>query len=115
MDEGAEVALDGSGSSAPSGQPGVELSYAWTQTAGSPAVTLTGAGTATPTFTAPQVSAITELTFELTVTAGGASASDTVAVTVADVRPEFTETVPAPTLVGGGGDRRPDAAGGDRR
>ena len=71
------------------------MSYAWTQTAGSPAVTLTGAGTATPTFTAPQVSTTTALTFELTVTAGGASASDTVTITVLeDLFPEFTETVP---------------------
>ena len=95
VDEGDGVTLDGSGSSAPSGQPGVELSYAWTQTAGRPAVTLTGAGTATPTFTAPQVSAITELTFELTVTAGGASASDTVTITVKDRSPGVTDLAPS--------------------
>ena len=95
VDEGAEVALDGSRSTAPSDQPGVELSYAWTQTAGSPAVTLTGAGTATATFTAPQVSATTELTFELTVTAGGASASDTVTITVKDRSPEEADLAPS--------------------
>ena len=95
VDEGDGVTLDGGRSSVLSGPRGLELSYAWTQTAGRPAVTLTGAGTATPTFTAPQVSTNTALTFELTVTAGGASASDTVIITVLeDLFPEFTETVP---------------------
>ena len=32
-----------------------------------------------------------------------------------DLFPEFAETVPAQPLLGGGGDRRPGAAGGDRR
>ena len=93
--EGVVVTLDGSRSTGSSGQPGAGLSYAWTQTAGSPAVTLTGAGTARPSFTAPQVAATTTLTFTLTVTAGGVSASDTVRVTVMDDPPRRVDSTPS--------------------
>ena len=76
--EGGAVTLSGSGSD-PEGE---SLSYSWSQTGGSPNVALTGATTATPRFTAPLVMADVTLTFTLTVTAGGASATDTVDVTV---------------------------------
>jgi len=46
---GASVDLDGTGSTDPDGDP---LTFDWTQTDGPP-VALTGAGTATPSFTAP--------------------------------------------------------------
>jgi uncharacterized protein (TIGR03382 family) len=59
------INLDGSGSFDPDGQP---LSYAWTQVAG-PAVTLSGADSARPTFTA-DVSANTTLAFQLVVSDG---------------------------------------------
>ncbi len=59
---GATVNLDGTGSSDP--DAGDTLDYTWTQTGGT-AVTLTGADTATPSFTAPAGPAT--LTFELTV------------------------------------------------
>ena len=73
---GARVALDGTGSLVIS-----SATYAWTQTAG-PAVTLDDATSATPAFTAPSVSASTDLTFSLTVKVGEDSVTDTVTVTV---------------------------------
>ena len=72
----SSVTLDGSGSSDSSNR---SLTYSWEQTSGTD-VTLTGADTATPTFTAPTTSE--DLVFTLTVTAGGVSATDTVTVTV---------------------------------
>jgi hypothetical protein len=81
VNEGAAVSLPGSGSD----PDGTIASYAWAQTAG-PTIILSGANTATASFAAPQVSATTVLTFRLTVTDnGGATASDTVNVTVNDV------------------------------
>ena len=75
--EGASVTLDGTGSSDP--ESGA-LGFSWVQTAG-PAVTLTGANTAQPTFTAPTGPAT--LTFEVTVTdPEGATDTDTVTITV---------------------------------
>ncbi|MGD8568060.1 MAG: S8 family serine peptidase [Gammaproteobacteria bacterium] len=57
-------------------------SYQWVQTAGT-SVTLSGATSATASFTAPNVSSATPLTFELTATDNSSdSATDTVIVTV---------------------------------
>ncbi len=79
---GAGVTLDGSGSSDPDG---TIASYLWVQTAGT-SVSLSGAGTANPTFTAPPSTGT--LTFELTVTDNdGASSTDTVVITVQNQPP----------------------------
>lgn len=69
VDENDPVSLNGTASSDPDGTIDA---YSWTQTAG-PAVVLSNANTATPSFTAPEVNATETLTFQLTVTddAGG--------------------------------------------
>ena len=59
--EQAGVSLDGSGSSDPDGDP---ITYSWTQTSG-PAVTLSGADTATPSFDAPVGPATLEFELEV--------------------------------------------------
>ena len=81
VNEGAVVTLNGTGSSDPNLDP---ITFLWSQTAG-PTVTLSNSTSATPTFTAPQVSASTVLTFQLTVSDGTLSSSDTVSITVLDV------------------------------
>ncbi|HMA06525.1 MAG TPA: DUF5666 domain-containing protein [Ramlibacter sp.] len=79
---GALVTLDGSGSSDPAGLP---LAFAWTQASG-PAVTLSGAATANPTFTAPTIASnlpAASLTFTLVVSdANASSAAASVTITV---------------------------------
>jgi len=77
---GAAVVLNGTASS---DSDGSIASYAWTQTGGT-AVTLSSSASAQPSFTAPQVVAISTLTFSLVVTdnrgAGSAAASVTITV-----------------------------------
>jgi hypothetical protein len=77
VDEGATVGLDASGST------GDSLTYSWTQTAG-PSVTLSDTSAAQPTFTAPAVDGETTLTFEVDVSDGSATDTDTVNVVVQD-------------------------------
>lgn len=77
--EGTLVTLDGSGSSDVNGDP---LTFAWTQTAGTPA-SLSDPSSPQPTFTAPDVSRDEYLTFQLTVNDGEMDSSpDTVQVLV---------------------------------
>jgi hypothetical protein len=77
-DEGSLVTLDGTGSFDSSG---LALSFSWRQTNG-PAATLSDNMAAEPTLTAPAVDGQTTLTFELTVSNGSDSDSDTVDVVV---------------------------------
>ncbi|MEN6474868.1 MAG: PKD domain-containing protein [Syntrophaceae bacterium] len=77
--EGTSVTLNGSASTDDAGI----ASYSWSQTSGT-AVTLLNSNTATPSFTAPQITvSSTALVFTLTVTdTGGLTATDTCTVTV---------------------------------
>ena len=87
VSSGASVTLNGAGSTGSvSILNGIQtqatiISYAWTQVSGT-TISLNGANTATPTFTAPTVA--TSLTFSLTVTdsTGAVSSRATVTVTV---------------------------------
>ena len=82
VNENTKVTLDGSASK---DSDGTIAQYAWKQIAG-PTVTLTGATTAKPTFTAPIITADTALTFELTVTDNSkATAKSSVIITVKNV------------------------------
>lgn len=75
--EGALVTLDGSATTG-------ATSYSWTQLTG-PVVTLTGATTTSPSFTAPD--GPTSLSFRLSATGAGGTRTDTVAVSVSNVAP----------------------------
>lgn len=76
---GGTVTLNGLGSSDPDN--GI-ASYAWSQS-GAPAVTLSNAAAANPTFPAPQVTVATDLSFRLTVTdRSGSTSSDTCVVRI---------------------------------
>ena len=75
---GERVVLSGAGSTDPDGDA---LVATWTQTGG-PTVELVVVGEEVATFVAPKVDAATELTFELTVTDGTASAAATTVVAV---------------------------------
>ncbi|MGQ9651630.1 MAG: PKD domain-containing protein [Phycisphaerae bacterium] len=78
--ERQEVILQGS----VSGGQDLSLTYLWKQTAG-PRVLLMGTSSLTPRFTSPTVLADTVLTFQLTVTSGTLTSSDTVDVMVINV------------------------------
>lgn len=79
VDEGNIVTLNGLGSNDPEAQG---LTYSWVQTSG-PAVVLSDATAAQPTFTAPQGISNTSVQFQLQVTDGvNTSSADTVTVNV---------------------------------
>jgi len=81
VNEGATVTLDGTGST------GQNLTYNWQQIAG-PTGSLTNPTSSTPSFTAPQLPGgfgSQVMTFQLTVTSGGQSATATVNVTIVNI------------------------------
>ena len=97
VDAGTLVILSGTASD----PDGTIVSYGWEQTGGT-MVSLTGAASATATFTAPDVSMDETLTFRLTVTDNdGAQASDEVMVVVRRVN--------QPPIVNAGADQSVDA------
>ena len=84
---GQTIALDGSGSRDPDDDDST-LRYSWRQSPGTPQVTLTGASRARASFAVPtDLSADTEVEFELTVTDGAASDTDTVKAKLLAARP----------------------------
>ncbi len=87
---GQTVHLSAAGS-VDTNNPLLPLTYAWTQSAG-PAVTLTGARTATPSFRAPIGAAATSVTFELVVNNGKLNSAPVVVTTAVNA-------VNAPTAV----------------
>ena len=81
VEEGASVILTATATDA----DGDQMTYLWSQTAGSPTVALTGADTLSPVFAAPPVPSDTEFAFELAVNDGSNNSTDTVKITVRNV------------------------------
>lgn len=96
---GSPVNLDGTGSSDPEYDP---LVYNWTQVSG-PSVILTGANTATPTFTAPaRTNSAQTLEFEVRVTdTFDATDTDRVIITIPANQLPLADAGPDQTLAGG--------------
>ena len=95
VDEGDTVTLNGNDSTDPDGD---DLTYLWTQTHG-PTVTLTGANTATASFTAPDVDSNTSIVFTLTVSDGnGGIDTDIIAITVTATMREVAVANRPPTV-----------------
>lgn len=87
---GTILNLDGSASFDPDGDP---ITFQWSQIAGPP-VTLSAPTSATPVFIAPPVATQTGLTFQLQVSDGRLSSTDTVTITVTPLL-QITITAPA--------------------
>ena len=78
--EGATVALSGTATDA---DPEDDLTYAWTHD-GAPTIAITGSGSASASFVAPNVAEDTTITVTLTVNDGTVDVSDALQVTIAD-------------------------------
>jgi large repetitive protein len=77
---------------------GTTLTYHWAEV-GPQTVVLTGADTPTATFTAPEVTAPTDLAFDVTVSDGQASATSRITVTVTNVNRAPVASAGAPQTV----------------
>ena len=97
FDEGDSVSLKATGAD----EDADALSYAWEQTSG-PTVTLSGASSASVTFTAPAVTSDQNLEFKVTVSDGIDAVSKTTTVTINNVA-AVTPPVTPPKESGGGG------------
>ena len=97
FDEGDPISLKATGAD----EDADALSYAWEQTSG-PTVTLSGASSASVTFTAPAVSNDQTLEFKVTVSDGVDTASKSTTVTVKNAAP-VTPPTPTPESGGSGG------------
>ncbi|MBA6254094.1 right-handed parallel beta-helix repeat-containing protein [Colwellia sp. MB3u-55] len=97
FDEGDSVSLKATGAD----EDADALSYAWEQTSG-PTVTLSGASSASVTFTAPAVTSDQNLEFKVTVSDGVDTVSKTTTVTINNVA-AVTPPVTPPKESGGGG------------
>lgn len=96
--EFTQVTLNGAGSSDPEGTP---LTYAWSVIGGLP-VTLTGGNTATPTFAVPTLNGNSFSQFQLTVSDGVSSRTDTVDISYIDnIIPVASPPVPFQAVAGG--------------
>lgn len=95
----SSISLNGNSSS---DTDGTIQRYLWSQISnGAPNVTLTDANTASPSFTAPDVSTVTEFSFQLEVTDDdGGSATDTVMVEITSKLPEASVTTESTVLSG---------------
>lgn len=95
---GTQVTLDGSGSTDPEGTP---LTYSWRQTFGVPVVLSDPNGVA-PTFATPSVIvASAALVFELQVSDGVSTRSDTVQINLTGSRAPTADAGPDQTVTGG--------------
>ena len=97
--EGGNVELDASSSSDPDGD---SVAYSWSQTSGT-SVSLSNSSSAIASFTAPQVSASTNLGFQVVVTDGPLESSANVTVTVTNQATTTPPTTTTPPATGGGG------------
>jgi K319-like protein len=94
--QNTNVTLDASHSTDPSGLP---LSFLWVQKSGLPTVTLNNANTSKADFKAPNVSANTSYTFQVTVTDSASRSSTGSTLIVVTPQKVFTDTV---TIAPGG-------------